>query len=202
MTTFGGMWNGNEPQLASTFVENIYSNPDVVSDIYIWETSHGTDPRLLRLNADTARIERSALPAELRPLLAHLQRNASNLRVALRAWEADATPAKGDQTRELESSLAHKLRSTAITGWQFDESIPAIVHPIVHHGQRAFGARGPVDWFVIVLNRSTIEQRIFPESLNATSRGGKGWNISWRCCPLARRMAFSILQTRVLERRT
>src|ERR1051325_6053090 len=37
----------------STFVENIYSNPDVVSDIYIWETSNVRDPRLLRLNADT-----------------------------------------------------------------------------------------------------------------------------------------------------
>lgn len=148
---------------SSTFVENIYSNPDVVSDIYIWETSHRTDPRLLTLNADDARIERSALPAELRPLLAHLERKASNLRVALRAWEPDAPPPDADPNAEPESSLAHKLRSTAITGWQFDESIPAIVHPIVHHGQRSFSAGGPVDWFVIVLNRSTIEQRIFPE---------------------------------------
>ena len=65
---------------SSTFVENIYSNPDVVSDIYIWETSHGADPRLLRLNGDSARIERSAVRTELRPLLAHLQRKASNLR--------------------------------------------------------------------------------------------------------------------------
>jgi len=130
---------------SSTFVENIYSNPDVVSDIYIWETSQGPDPRLLRLNADDARIERSALPAELRPLLAHLERKASNLRVALHAWEDDAPAADADPNAEPESSLALKLRSTAITGWQFDESIPAIVHPIVHHGQRSLGAGGPVD---------------------------------------------------------
>jgi len=159
---------------SSTFVENIYSNPDVVSDIYIWETSHGTDPRLLRLNADNVRIERSALPAELRPLLAHLEGKASNLRVALRAWQTDAPPRDADPSAEPESSLAHKLRSTAITGWQFDESIPAIVHPIVHHGQKSLGAGGPVDWFVIVLNRSTIEQRIFPELAQRYFGGRQG----------------------------
>jgi signal transduction histidine kinase len=159
---------------SSTFVENIYSNPDVVGDIYIWETSHGTDPRLLRLDGENVRIERSALPAELRPLLAHLQRKASNLRVALRAWEADAPPTDADPSAEPESPLSHDLRSTAITGWQFDESIPAIVHPIVHHGQRSFGAGGPVDWFVIVLNRSTIEQRIFPELAQRYFGGPQG----------------------------
>jgi signal transduction histidine kinase len=159
---------------SSSFVENIYSNPDVVSDIYIWETSHGTDPRLLRLNADSARIERSAAPAALQPLLAHLQQNASNLRVALRAWEADPTNSNAESNAEQESSSARKLRSRAVTGWQFDESIPAIVHPIVHHGQKTIGARGPVDWFVIVLNRSTIEQRIFPELALRYFGGGEG----------------------------
>jgi hypothetical protein len=159
---------------SSSFVENIYSNPDVVSDIYIWETSNGTGPRLLRLDADKVRIERSALPAELRPLLAHLEGTASNLHVALRAWQADAPRINVDPGAEPESSLAHKLRSTAITGWQFDESIPAIVHPIVHHGLKSSGTGGPVDWFVIVLNRSTIEQRIFPELAQRYFRGRQG----------------------------
>jgi signal transduction histidine kinase len=159
---------------SSSFVENIYSNPDVVIDIYIWETSNGTGPRLLRLDADKVRIERSALPAELRPLLAHLEGKASNLHVALRAWQADAPRINVDPGAEPESSLAHKLRSTAITGWQFDESIPAIVHPIVHHGLKSSGTGGPVDWFVIVLNRSTIEQRIFPELAQRYFRGRQG----------------------------
>jgi len=152
---------------SSSFVENIYSNPDVVSDIYIWETSNWTGPRLLRLDADKVRIERSALPAELRPLLAHLEGKASNLHVALRAWQADAPRINVDPGAEPESSLAHKLRSTAITGWQFDESIPAIVHPIVHHGLKSSGTGGPVDWFV-------IEQRIFPELAQRYFRGRQG----------------------------
>jgi signal transduction histidine kinase len=128
----------------------------------------------LRLDADKVRIERSALPAELRPLLAHLEGKASNLHVALRAWQADAPRINVDPGAEPESSLAHKLRSTAITGWQFDESIPAIVHPIVHHGLKSSGTGGPVDWFVIVLNRSTIEQRIFPELAQRYFRGRQG----------------------------
>lgn len=159
---------------SSTFVENIYSNPDVVSDIYIWETSRGTDARFLKLNADTARIERSAQPEELRQLLAHLQRKALNLRVALRAWEADPPLANANSKAEEESSLAHKERSTAITGWQFDESIPAIVHPIVHHGPSTSSHRSPVDWILIVLNRTTIEQRIFPELAQRYFAGGQG----------------------------
>jgi signal transduction histidine kinase len=44
----------------------------------------------------------------------------------------------------------------------------------VHHGQKSLGAGGPVDWFVIVLNRSTIEQRIFPELAQRYFGGREG----------------------------
>jgi len=59
------------------------------------------------------------------------------------------------------------LRSNAVTGWQFDEQIPAIIHPIVHHtGHGAVDAGAlrihPVDWVVIVLNLETIQERILP----------------------------------------
>jgi len=40
-------------------VENIYANPGLIENIYIWDSS---DSRLLRLNADTAKIEISAYP--------------------------------------------------------------------------------------------------------------------------------------------
>src|SRR6266481_7382577 len=65
-------------------VENIYANPDLVESIYIWDSS---DSRLLRLNADTARIEISRIPQDLQPLLARLQAKSSSLYTALRAWE-------------------------------------------------------------------------------------------------------------------
>src|SRR5580765_4478438 len=41
----------------SGVAENIYSNPDVVSNIYIWETARGEEARLLRFDTDAGRIE-------------------------------------------------------------------------------------------------------------------------------------------------
>ena len=70
------------------FPENIYSNPDVVSDVYIYETSRGKDGPLLRFNPDANKIERSTKPPQLQGLLGHLQRRSANLRIALHAWES------------------------------------------------------------------------------------------------------------------
>ena len=69
----------------------------------------------------------------------------------------------GPPKPETQSYPLHKLRTNAITGWQFDETVLAIVHPILHHGRNTLGARGRVDWFVIILNRDTIQRRISPE---------------------------------------
>jgi signal transduction histidine kinase len=142
-------------------IENLYSNPDVVSNIYIYETSRGASEGLLVLNADADRIEQSTTPAGLDALLVRLQRRSASLRVALRAWESEESL----QTHkpEGESSASPSLRSKAITGWQFDESIPAIVHPILHRTAHVVRADTPVDWLVVVLNQNTIAHRIFPE---------------------------------------
>jgi signal transduction histidine kinase len=149
-------------------VENIYSNRDLVKDIYIWQTSQPQTPRLLRLDADASAIKEAGVPGDLRTLLAHLQSHSTNLRTALHAWESNNRPSE-DQQHEEELSRDNRLRSNAITGWQFDENIPAIVHPILQRKQSASprirGGKNldPVDWVVIVLNFNTIRSRIFPE---------------------------------------
>jgi signal transduction histidine kinase len=164
----------------SSFAENIYSNPDVVSDIYIFQASRGGNAPLLRLNAHAGAIERAGKPAELQDLLSHLQRNSSNLKTALRAWEGADSFYTGGRKAQMESLPAHKLRTNAITGWQFEESIPAIVHPILHHrriphyGTRGSDADAPVDWVVIVLNQDTIRHRIFPQLAQRYFAGGQG----------------------------
>ena len=105
------------------------------------------------------------LPRGLQPLLDHLQQNSGSLRAALRAWRSDDEAVKTDVAG---LQPAQKLRSTAITGWQFDEGIPAIVHPIFHHTQpSSFQAStpsrlDPVDWVVVVLNLDTVRDRILP----------------------------------------
>ena len=142
---------------------NIYKNPDLIGDIYIWETSQKTRPRLLRFNADKKKIETSTVPQDLEALLARLQSNSANLSLALHAWESH-DPSLDQRFRSSDTSSADSQRSNTTAGWQFDENIPAIVHPLVRHDDaNPPSSRNPVDWMVIVLNSSTIQRRILPE---------------------------------------
>ena len=158
-------------------VENIYTNRDLVKEIYIWKTSLQRNPQLLRLDADFGEIKEAAVPDDLRTLLAHLQGHSSDLRTALRAWEPNSPPL-GDQENEDDRSRDNRLRSNAITGWQFDENIPAIVHPILQRKPRSSRQEvtnlEAVDWMVIVLNFDTIRNRIFPQLTRRYFAGGQG----------------------------
>lgn len=147
-------------ELSHDALANIYKNPDVVQNVYIWETSQKAAPRLLRLDEDRGNIEASSVPRELQPLLSHLQANSGSLSLALRAWQLpNQTPTQSPA--DTANSSAGSLRNT---GWQFDENIPAIVHPIVqHHDAKPASSRDPVDWIVIVLNLNTLQKRVLPE---------------------------------------
>lgn len=158
----------------TSFVENISSNPDVVSDIFIYETSRQVGGRLLRLDPDADKIERLVIPVELQALLAHLDGKSGNLRTALRAWESSDSPPTAGPESDKESSAGHNVRRNPITGWQFDESIPAIVHPILHRTADIVRLEAPVDWLVIVLNRDTITRRILPELAERYFASGQG----------------------------
>jgi signal transduction histidine kinase len=144
----------------SGFVENIYSNPDVIREIYVYETSRGAKGPLLRLDPNAHKVERSRKPPELKALLAFLKERSSDIGTALRAWEpSDERPGLDSDADPKADNLAHTEEAKAVSGWQFEESIPAIVHPITHYRR----TNSAVDWLVIVLNRETIEGRIFPE---------------------------------------
>src|SRR5207302_9959927 len=103
---------------------------------------------------------------ELETLLARLKANSSNRAVAKRAWEygssSENESASGsNQVRTLGS------RTDALAGWQLDEGIPALVHPVVHHAN-PFNSQTPidraaVDWLVVVLNLRVIQHWILPE---------------------------------------
>jgi signal transduction histidine kinase len=178
----------------SDSVENIFTNRDLVKNIYIWETSRSTNPRLLRLNPEQGRIDSVATPDDLRVLLSLLHDHSRTLRSALHAWQFDSSPREGNSESKGPLSPGQRLRSNAITGWQFDENIPAIVHPIFHHpeGKSENGehllhhSQGksengepltnstPVDWIVIALDSNTIRNRIFPELTQRYFGGGQG----------------------------
>lgn len=156
------------------FIENIYSNPEVVSQIYVYETSRPPSGRLFRFNPDADRIENSPIPLPLQSLLQRLQQRSSNLRVALRAWESEEQFRSELSDSSALASSTDTTRPNAITGWQFDDDLPAIVHPILHHGSNNRGETTPVDWLVIVLNQETIQGRIFPELAQRYFAGAQG----------------------------
>jgi signal transduction histidine kinase len=155
-------------------VENIYADPGLIKNIYIWETSDRTKPRLHRLNADAARIETSSAPENLQPLLSRLQANSSSLSAGLRAWQFPGSSAVAGTGNNDRLATPGSQRSDITTGWQFDPNIPAIVHPILDSARRAPNARtqfsndqNPIDWIVVVLNFDYIQRSVLP---NLTKR--------------------------------
>src|SRR6266853_857498 len=161
--------------------ENFYANPALIENIYIWETNDRIVPRLLRLNADAAKIEISSVPEDLQPLLARLQAKSSNLSVGLRAWELLAASAEEHSRSNSGLSPIGSQRSDIMTGWQFDKNIPAIVHPIVDNSRRSLrpGARppnnkNPINWIVVVLNLDYIQKRILPDLTKRYFNGSEG----------------------------
>jgi signal transduction histidine kinase len=59
------------------------------------------------------------------------------------------------------------MQSDSFTGWQFDQDIPAIVHPIVHHRLPSETdnptSREAVDWIIVVLDLKTIQNQLLPD---------------------------------------
>ena len=161
---------------------NLYRNPDLVENVYVWETSRKV-PRLWRLNAQTGTIDSAIVQPDLSRALDRLQKHSANLAVALRAWQS------ADQDRDTnEMSGTASLRSSAITGWQFDESVPLIAHPEVRNSDST-----PVDWIVIQFDRKTIRARILPTLVRRYFGGPNGldFNVAVVVAGNPRRIIYS-----------
>jgi signal transduction histidine kinase len=157
-------------------VENINADPQLVENIYIWETRN-TQPRLLRLNAKAAKIENSEVPTKFENLLLRLKARSSNLPLAFRAWQLHDLP---EQSLAGGTMALAGARSNPLGGWQFDENIPAIVHPIVGRSPHSRadsvnpGKEDPVDWIVVILNQEAIQKWIVPELAKRYFGDGQG----------------------------
>jgi signal transduction histidine kinase len=168
-------WNQSEAN--GELAEGIEAKPDLVREIYEWQTSARGTPELLRLNPNAKVLESVNIPKELATLLGRLRENSSNLRIAMRAWEFRGSP-ESETLANKNPTPAPALRSNALAGWQFDENIPALVHPVVHHAD-PYNSQTPVDrvavdWLVVVLDLKVIQNRILPELANRHFRGPDG----------------------------
>ncbi len=140
------------------------AHPSLIQNLYILETSQGTKPRLLRLNADQTQATPDIPDERLQRLLARLKARSGDINVALRAWELPGE----NPGPIIPNEITHiSVRSNPLTGWQFDQGIPAIVHPIIHHTlpleTRPERSGKAVDWIIVVLDLPTIQAQILPE---------------------------------------
>ncbi|HEY3627777.1 MAG TPA: HAMP domain-containing sensor histidine kinase, partial [Terracidiphilus sp.] len=149
----------------------IYRNPDLVGEVYIWETHQQAKPRLFWLNLDSKKIQLIAPPPGFSTLLNRLQTNSASLSMALSAWKL---PGQSKDVRPGADSAAAPVAagSNTIPGWQFDENVPAIVHPIFHRGaEKSLNSDSPVDWIIVTLDMNVFRKRVLPE-LSARYFGG------------------------------
>jgi signal transduction histidine kinase len=154
-----------------------YPHPDLVREIYDWQSGAPGKPKLLRLNPKAKTLESVSLPGELKTLLVRLQANSSNLRVAMRAWEFGTSSENANEPNN-NPVRTSGLRTNALAGWQLDVGIPALVHPVVHHAN-PFNSQTPidravVDWLVVVLDPRVIQDRILPELASKHFGGTQG----------------------------
>jgi signal transduction histidine kinase len=136
--------------------------PQLIQSLYIWETSQKTAPRLLSLEGQGDSPKAVTPPSSLGPLLGRLRSRSGNLYYGLRAWESE------DTEHATGKPLHRYLPQTSdpLTGWQFEQNIPAIVHPIIHHKiptrvEEASSAEA-IDWIIVVLDMRTIRTQLFP----------------------------------------
>jgi signal transduction histidine kinase len=138
--------------------------PTLIQSLYILETSQGPAPRLLRLSPHQVQATPDRPGERLQRLLARLEERSGDINVALRAWEPQGGSLSASVTGEKPHTTA---RSDTLTGWQFDQSIPAIVHPIIHHAlpfeTKPMSAGKGVDWLIVVLDLPTIQTQILPD---------------------------------------
>ncbi len=150
-------WNGAPPHET---LPNVYRNPELVQNVYIWDTNLDSQPQLFRLDTDKKKIEATAVPGNLQVLLSRLRAHSGSFSTSLRVWKL---PAQGGNTSSDIASGPNSPPVTANTGWLFDENVPAIVHPIFQRDGRSLNSQSPVDWMVIVLDVNALRTRILPQ---------------------------------------
>ena len=139
---------------------NVYRNPDLVQSVYIWDTNLDAKPQLFHLNAEKKKVEIAEVPENLRTLLDRLRAHSTSLSTSLRVWQL---PRQGKSTSSETATVPNSPGVATNTGWQFDENVPAIVHPIFQRDGRSLNSQSPVDWMVIVLDLNTLRKRILPD---------------------------------------
>jgi signal transduction histidine kinase len=161
------------------------AHPSLVADVYVWRAINGDNPEFLQLNGKPAKIAATDWPAEYLPLRQRLQQMSPHLR----GYRPTAAVTNAPRTPD------HLPPAPAPPSfpWMIDESIPALVNPVLESEKSPLHGGGPVtvDWIVIRLNLEVLQHHIFPEL--AQRYFGKDSASTYRLAVIADRGSGSVI---------
>jgi signal transduction histidine kinase len=167
------------------------AHPDLVADIFVWQTIDRPHPQLLKLNSNGTGFETVNWPADFDRLRQRLQkmspefgsaangpgtpdRSPDSQPGAIRSSQLSSHPShegSGPMDHYLPPQLdghAHLSSLDALPSfsWTIDQDIPALAHSAWEVGSRsASGGPTPakLSWIVVVLNLDVLEHHVLPE---------------------------------------
>ncbi len=134
------------------------AHPDLVSEVFLWQDAVGKHSRITHLNPLNDQLLEDSWPFALDSLRARLEKR-SRLLLAVARWRNANT--NQEPPGALPGAVDHK-GSPPVFGWQIDENIPALVHPLLRHAAHS-PTKFEIDWIIVKLNRKVLQSRVFPE---------------------------------------
>lgn len=117
--------------------------PDLISNLYIVEPGSGA-PDLLRFNTSTTRFEPQTWPGNLAVVHDELSPNAAHPPTLVR--------------QKRSNNPYYFYPGGQMSGWQFEPSVPALLHPITSGNDPDVHR-----WIVVQLNDSVLRNKLMPD---------------------------------------
>ena len=167
-------------QYARLFAEwkAMTAHPDLVSNVYLLQSTEGSPSQVLRLNLSRQRFEEQPWPSNLASIESGLLEADSKLASSTpnSTLTGEALDSRGQA--ELGDFANRFLPGTALAGWRFEPDVPALVHPIGSSGvltqQRQQPDRDAAGWILLELNPKEIREEILPDLAQRYFRGTEG----------------------------
>jgi len=151
------------------------ANPSLVGGLYILRSDDATGTRVLGLAASGQRFLPSEWPANFAELREELQQAASGADGSL----ASSGGANAAAALDTNAEFANRFYTGGpLAGWKFEPRVPALVRPVARNLSDSLrvqpAPRNAVDWIVIVLDRSAVQNEILPALAQRYFRGTEG----------------------------
>jgi len=153
------------------------AHPDLVSGLYVLRFDETPGTKTLRLDPSNQRFEPNDWPANFAELRGELRQASSKS-------AEDGAPVRSNELQYMPSQSSDReftdrfYAGGALAGWQFEPSVPALVHPVTHDvsasADRQSANHRVVDWIVVALNREDVQNHILPDLAQRYFRGTEG----------------------------